>query len=175
MGSLVLLDHLVEMVGMAPQALWVHLGYQGPGEWLVPVETQGVGLHTCAGGGLLVQQVLNWCTQDGLLGRVTMRKEARVTHCVYQWTLNTGHTLLTHGQLSCTEWSMNLAAMLFHVIWIKLTCRVPCATCPPGLLCLCNQRSTPVPLAGMRSTTGTSSVTLNAALGGDARTPFVWT
>ena len=103
MGSLVLLGCLVETVGMASQALWVHLGYQGPEEWLVPVETQGAGLHTCGGGGLLVQQVLNWCTQGGLLGRVTVRKEAQATHCVYQWTLNTGHTLLTHGQLSYTE------------------------------------------------------------------------
>ena len=40
---------------------------------------------------------------------------------------------------------------------MRLTCRVPCATCPPGLLCLCNQQSTPVPLDGTLSTTGNSS------------------
>ena len=116
MEHLVLQGSLVEMVGMASRVLRDHLVQLGMEEWLVPVETQGAGLHTCGGGGLHVQQVLNWCTQGGLLGRVTVRKEAQVTHCVYQWTLNTGHTLLTHGQLSCTEWSMNLMAMLFHAI-----------------------------------------------------------
>ena len=175
MGHLVLLVCLGEMVGMASRALWVHLGYQGPEEWLVPVETQGAGLHTCGGGGLHVQQVLNWCTQGGLLGRVTVREEAQVTHCVYQRTLNTGHTLPTHGQPSCMDWSMNFSAMHFHAICMTLTCRVPCATCPPDQQCLCNQRSTPVPLAGTLSTMGTSSVMLNTAVGGDARTPSVLT
>ena len=116
MEHLVLQGCLVEMVEMASRVLRDHLVQLGIEEWLVLVENQGAGLHTCGGGGLLVQQVLNWCTQGGLLGRVTVRKEAQVTHCVYQWTLNTGHTLPTHGQLSCMEWSTNLAAMLFHAI-----------------------------------------------------------
>ena len=84
--------------------------------------------------GLLIQKVLTWCMKGGLLGCVTVRKAGQATHCGYQRTLNTGHTLPAHGQLSCMEWSVNSVAMHFHAIWIKLTCRVPCATCPPGLL-----------------------------------------
>ena len=91
-----------------------------------------------------------------------------------QRTLNTGHTLPTHGQPSFMEWSMNSMAMHFQDICMTLTCRVPCATCPPGLLYSCNQQSTPVLEGGTRSTTGTSLVMLYIAAGEDARTPSVW-